>query len=233
MEQPAQSQCPSPPIIYVQVAQSCSAWPLLLVQIKNLRPNTFRVRKHNLTRQHQVCCITAWLCAGVIQALLLLTAHFIHRLSTLQEQTLPRACPVPSAMVMAIPHLKKYGKQSRKCKAAREGIWESSKSAARQQCQDSAPAWLWVTAQQGQEELEGTLVSCRAHSRTMHKEILRYFFWYVWDGLGTLKEIWDCFFPIVLFYYFSGLLYVCIGIPTSVHGSWAKQRWWGEVLWAL
>lgn len=26
-----------------------------------------------------------------------------------------------------------------------------------------------------QEEFEGTLVSCKAHSRTLHKEILRYF----------------------------------------------------------
>lgn len=100
MEWPAQSQCSSPPFIYALVAQSCSAWPPLLVQIKNLGPNNFRVRRqrswHNLTRLHQTLHYNMTVCRGDPGAAV--THCSLHSLSlhAAGAAPCPRACPVPS-----------------------------------------------------------------------------------------------------------------------------------------
>lgn len=67
---------------------------------------------------------------------------------------------------------------------------------------------LWNSCRSLQREMLGrirrqTLVSCKAHSRNKHKEILWYFSEVeMWDGIGTLKEILFSF-SVKVFSFFS------------------------------
>lgn len=163
-----------------------------------------------------------------------LTAHFIHRLSTLQEQ--PPAPDLPNAFLQwwwqfltSKKMVSRVGNERQQEKAAGRAASLHKGSSLRTQLLDHCGSL--------QSKVSGRVWRHTCVLQSPFQEYaqrnIKVFFWDMWDGLGTLKEIWGCFSPRVLFYYFSVLLNVFIGIPISVPVSWAKQRWRDEVLWAL